>query len=128
VAQVSLLGLGSYAELEFHVEEWLSDEPSKDALPVLPELERLDLSLVQCFYGEEEEDTLCPSPRLKGVEVIRTGGGHHFGGDYQDLAKTILDGARRRLSAGWQPSIRKQGSLLRIIGLARIQLSNRAQR
>jgi type IV secretory pathway VirJ component len=66
-------------------------------VPVFPEIQRMDLSLVQCFYGEEEDDSLCPSPDLAKAEVIRTSGGHHFDGEYSDLAKTILDGARRRL-------------------------------
>jgi type IV secretory pathway VirJ component len=100
IAEVALLGLGPNAEFEFHVEEWLSDAPSEDAVPVLPEIERMDLSLVQCFYGEEEDDSLCPNPALAGSEVIRTGGGHHFDGEYGDLAKTILDGARRRAGKG----------------------------
>jgi type IV secretory pathway VirJ component len=99
IVEISLLGLGRYAEFEFHVGDWVSDAPSQDALPVFPEVERLDPSRVQCFYGKEEKDTLCRSPALARCEVIRTGGGHHFGGDYRALAKIILDGARRRLTA-----------------------------
>ena len=57
---------------------------------------RLDLARVQCFYGEEEEDTLCRAPELAAAERIGTRGGHHFDGDYAKLAQRILDGALRR--------------------------------
>jgi type IV secretory pathway VirJ component len=77
------------------VSGWLGGVPS-DAPPVLPELRRLDLSRVQCFYGEEEEETLCPEPDLAKAEIIRTRGGHHFDGDYAGLARRILAGAERR--------------------------------
>jgi len=61
------------------------------ALPLAPRR-------LQCFYGEEEEDTLCRDPQLAAAEVIRTKGGHHFDEDYVALARRILDGARRRLA------------------------------
>jgi len=98
IVQLSLLGLEPHAAFEFHVSGWL--EATGESAPlVLPELAHLDLARVQCFYGEEEEeehDTLCTSPALKGAEVIRTEGGHHFDGDYDKLAQQILDGAKRR--------------------------------
>jgi type IV secretory pathway VirJ component len=95
VQQISLLGLESRAPFEIAVTGWLGGVP-EDALPVLPELTKLDLSLVQCFYGAEEEQTLCPGPDLAHAEVIKTAGGHHFDGDYGALAERILAGARRR--------------------------------
>jgi type IV secretory pathway VirJ component len=66
---------------------------------VLPEIARLDPSLLQCFYGVDEEDSACPDSAFARAEVIRTKGGHHFGGDYAALADTILAGARRRAAA-----------------------------
>jgi type IV secretory pathway VirJ component len=98
VLQLSLLGLGPRAAFEFHVGEWLGAGSPEDPL-VLPELERLPLGLVQCFYGEEEEDTLCRAPALAGAERIGTRGGHHFDGDYASLARRIAEGAARRLPA-----------------------------
>ena len=103
VAQVSLLGLEAHASFEIEVSGWLGEEASAEAPAVLPELLRLDLSRVQCFYGEEEEDSLCRDPALAGAEIVRTAGGHHFDGDYPALAATILAGAERRaLPAGPQ--------------------------
>jgi type IV secretory pathway VirJ component len=60
---------------------------------------RLDRSRVQCFYGEEEEQTLCRDPALAKAEIIRTEGGHHFDGDYEALAGQSLTGAERRAAA-----------------------------
>jgi type IV secretory pathway VirJ component len=95
VVQLSLLGLGPRAPFEFAVTDWLGGTPA-NALPVLPELVRLDLSRVQCFYGEEEAETLCTDPAVAAAEIVRTAGGHHFDGDYAALARRILDGAARR--------------------------------
>jgi type IV secretory pathway VirJ component len=104
VRQVSLLGLEPRAPFEVAVTGWLGGVPV-DAPPVLPELTRLDLARVQCFYGEEEELTLCPDPALEGAEIVRTSGGHHFDGDYEALARRILEGAERR--AGDDPAARE---------------------
>lgn len=94
VIQISLLGLSPRAPFEVSVAGWLGAHDR--GLPVLPELRSLDLGEVQCFYGEEEDDTLCPAPELAGAERIRTSGGHHFDGDYVGLARRILSGAVRR--------------------------------
>jgi type IV secretory pathway VirJ component len=99
IVQVSLLGLEPRAEFEVKLSGWFGGEPGISAPLVLPEILRQKLGLFQCFYGEKEEDTLCKAPELAGAEIIRTGGGHHFGGDYQALAQKILDGAARRLAA-----------------------------
>ncbi|HEX5065114.1 MAG TPA: AcvB/VirJ family lysyl-phosphatidylglycerol hydrolase [Myxococcota bacterium] len=98
VVQVSLLGLGSHAAFEFHLSGWI-ESPDTSGPATLPELLRMDLSLVQCFYGQSEEDTVCPNPKLAGAEVIATTGSHHFDGDYAKLAQRILDGALRRAAA-----------------------------
>jgi type IV secretory pathway VirJ component len=101
VMQLSLLGLGSRAPFQFRLAGWLPQvgvgvAPYGDAPLVLPELQRIDLAQVQCFYGEQEEDTLCRAPELAAAERIGTAGGHHFDGDYPALARRILDGLRRR--------------------------------
>ena len=95
VVQISLLGLEPRAPFEIAVTGWLGGVP-ESAPAVLPELEKLDLARVQCFCGEEEEETLCPDPHLAAAEIVRTTGGHHFDGDYEALARRILDGAERR--------------------------------
>jgi len=102
VVQVSLLGLAPRAAFEFHVSGWLGAGSREDPL-VLPELLRLPIDLVQCFYGAEEAETLCRAPELARAELIGTRGGHHFDGDYAGLARRIAQGAARRLAEGARP-------------------------
>jgi type IV secretory pathway VirJ component len=95
VVQLSLLGLEKHASFAIRLTEWLRAAP-EDAPLVRPELARLDPAVVQCFYGTDEDDSLCPDLAGTGVELISRPGGHHFDGDYVALARTILAGIRRR--------------------------------
>jgi type IV secretory pathway VirJ component len=54
--------------------------------------------MIQCFYGRDEGDSLCPSLAKsdRATEIIETRGGHHFDGAYDALAERILAGFRRR--------------------------------
>jgi len=94
VALVALLGPGTHAEFEFHLVDWLRDERRPQALPVLPEVEKLRGRRVLCVYGRDEADSLCP--RIpKGLAALEERpGGHHFGGDYRAIAERILAAAR----------------------------------
>lgn len=99
VPLVALLGVEAQAAFEFSVTGWFGAAPPADAPLVLPELLRIPAGKVQCFYGDEEDDSLCRDPALAGVERIQTSGGHHFDGEYDALARRILDGVRARESA-----------------------------
>ena len=79
---MSLLGLDARAPFQIEVEGWLGAEADEDAPLVMPELLKIDRAKIQCFYGDEEDDSICPDPQLAGAEIIRTKGGHHFDGDY----------------------------------------------
>lgn len=98
VVMISLLGLANAADWEVTVAGWLGGS-SSDAVPTAPDIARLPPGLVQCFYGQEETDSACPSLKTTTAEVISTTGGHHFDGDYDALAKRILAGLSSRLSA-----------------------------
>jgi phosphatidylglycerol lysyltransferase len=95
VVQLSLLGFAPAANFEITVSGWLGAAPGKDALPTEPALAPIDPTMVQCFYGANEDDSACPLLTGK-AEVIRVPGGHHFDNDYGALARRILDGFRRR--------------------------------
>ena len=101
VSYVSLMGFAPAADFQIRVTGWLGMPASDEARPVGPELAKLPPAMVQCIYGEKEEDTLCPSLTKTGIEVIRTPGDHHFGGDYNALARRIL--------SGWQKQIAVRG-------------------
>ena len=96
IAQVSLLGLGSTIDFEISVTGWVGQDDD-DGQPILPDVRRIDQRLVQCIYGGEDDDAACPHLRGGGAEVVETSGSHHFDGDYDKLAETILNGLKRRL-------------------------------
>ena len=98
VAEISLLGLSRTANFEISVEGYFSDAKNDDSRAVEPELAKIPGPLLQCYYGEEEaEDSACTTPAGLKTEVIRTTGGHHFGDDYDALAKDIMVGVGKRL-------------------------------
>jgi type IV secretory pathway VirJ component len=99
VAVLALLGLAKSADFEIRVSEFLGESPGPGAPQVAPELSKIPPAMVQCFYGQKEEDTVCPEFEHSGVEVIRTGGGHHFNGDYAALARRILAKLKERSAA-----------------------------
>jgi type IV secretory pathway VirJ component len=98
VMTISLLGLESAADWEIRVFGWLGAPPSPQATPVGPTLESIAPELVQCFYGEEEQDSYCPTLASRGAEILRTKGKHHFDGDYVELAQQIFAGFKRRVA------------------------------
>jgi type IV secretory pathway VirJ component len=89
IQRLALLSLSTNADLEIHVTGWMGVDGHSGSLPTAPELARLPPGLVQCFYGEEDTETACTRPELKGAELIKTPGGHHFDGKYDTLADAI---------------------------------------
>ncbi|MFM0526969.1 virulence factor family protein [Paraburkholderia strydomiana] len=96
VSLISLLGFAPDADFQIRVGGWLGMPASDKALKVRPELTRVPPAIVQCIYGADEEDTLCPALTKTGIEVIRTSGDHHFGGDYSALERRILAAFRKQ--------------------------------
>jgi type IV secretory pathway VirJ component len=96
VVLISLLGLAKSADFEIRITGWLGLPAGPQALPVLREAEKIAPGLMQCFYGEKEDDTACPELAKHGVQAFRTAGGHHFNGNYEPLERDILAGLQRR--------------------------------
>ncbi|MCE4363591.1 virulence factor [Xanthomonas hortorum] len=88
---VSLLGLGHQADFKVRVGGWLGwhNDAERD---VEPAIQSLDAHRLQCIYGDQEKDTLCPELRARGVEVVARPGGHHFDHDPAVLAGVLLQG------------------------------------
>ena len=99
VRLISLLGFTSAADWEISVRGWLGEPPSENATPVEPEIARIPPALLQCFYGQDETDSACPSLVSRGAQIVHTTGGHHFDGDYGALEKHILEAFRQRLGS-----------------------------
>lgn len=91
VASLALLGLSPTATFEFHVSSWLGG--GADArYPTRAEIEKLQVPVL-CVHGEGETDSACPALRGPRVQVVAVGSGHHFGGEYERIAKLALGAA-----------------------------------
>lgn len=96
VALIALLALSKSADFEITVSGWLGEPPGTDAIEVLPEADKIAPRLMQCFYGQDESDSACPTLASRGVEAFRRNGAHHFDGNYGALADLILEGFKQR--------------------------------
>ena len=92
VRLTALLGVGQKASFEFHLANWMG--PSGD-LPIAPEALKLRAASTLCIYGVEEKDSLCPELAPDHARAMPLAGGHHFGGDYDELARLIVDAMPR---------------------------------
>ncbi|MDR3098055.1 MAG: virulence factor family protein [Paraburkholderia sp.] len=99
VSYMSLLGFAPDADFQIRVTGWLGMPASDKALQVRPELAKVPPAIVQCIYGADEEDTLCPALANTGIELVKTGGSHHFDGDYNALAAKIIAGWKKQIAA-----------------------------
>ncbi len=72
---------------------WVSDDNSGPA--TLPEINRITGMPVLCIYGEDETDSLCPKLDPKKFTIVKLKRGHHFDGNYANLARQILAAAAR---------------------------------
>ena len=73
---------------EFHVADWLYS--TNGLYKVIPEVEKLKGMNVMCIYGEDEADNACSLLNKASFNLIEMKGVHHFAGDYDKLASTIL--------------------------------------
>jgi type IV secretory pathway VirJ component len=92
VALAAVMGMSEHALFEFHVSSWISDDNSGPA--TLPEITRISGTPVLCIYGADESDSLCPKLDPKRFDIVKLKGGHHFDGDYANLARQILAAAK----------------------------------
>jgi type IV secretory pathway VirJ component len=92
VASVSLLGIDAHASFEVHVAEWAGGDDGGP--PTRPELAALREVPVLCIYGEGETDSICPQMPAGTVAREQIGKGHHFSGEYAQLADRILSFTR----------------------------------
>jgi len=99
VTYMSLLGFAPDADFQIRVTGWLGMPASEKALQVRPELAKVPPSIVQCVYGADEKDTLCPALVNTGIDVVKTNGSHHFDGDYGALAGKIIEGWKKEIAA-----------------------------
>jgi type IV secretory pathway VirJ component len=93
---IALLGPEPVARTQMSMAGWLGISSSAD-IPLGPYMAKLPKERVMCVYSVEEQkdnNTGCTLPELKGATLVPRTGGHHFGGDYQEIARIILDRLR----------------------------------
>jgi type IV secretory pathway VirJ component len=90
IAGMALVGLGSEAFFEFHLSHWLGTPTG--GLPVRPEIARQRIGRVLCIHGTGEDDSPCPTLQGEGLRSVELPGGHHFDGDYGQVAEAITTG------------------------------------
>ncbi|MFP5077549.1 virulence factor family protein [Rhizobium sp. YIM 134829] len=97
IGQISLLALSDQVDYQISVLGWIGAEQNSGSGSPVDDLKSIDPKLVQCIYGTDEEDDVCPTLRGTGVEIVPIEGGHHFDEDYPALVKRILASYAQRL-------------------------------
>jgi type IV secretory pathway VirJ component len=92
IASVSLLGIDAHASFEISIADWVGNDEGGPRTQ--PEVTALGPLPVLCVYGEGEADSICPGLPAGSVVRVQVGHGHHFSGDYAELADRILAFAR----------------------------------
>lgn len=97
VRMLTLLSPELTTDFEVHMAGWLGRQASGEAaMPILPEASRIDPSRLVCVYGEEEAaESLCTQPGLEAARRMRLPGGHHYDGDYEALARRLIEVLRQ---------------------------------
>ncbi len=94
IHMVALLGPSTTVDLKFHVADWWSSTHHDTDLQVLPEAQKLfPGTRVQCVYGTDETDSICPRLGPLGAELVPLKGAHHFDGGYDALGEIVLRAA-----------------------------------
>jgi type IV secretory pathway VirJ component len=88
VRLVALLGFSHRAGFELHLTDFLGG--SGGGLPTVPEIRKLRGMHVLCVYGTEETDSACRDLSPDLANGMSLPGGHHFGGAYREIARSIL--------------------------------------
>jgi type IV secretory pathway VirJ component len=86
---LALMAPGQTTSFQVTIEGWLDIDDS--GYQIVPAIAALPADRVVCVYGEDEDDSSCPDPKLNKVTRVKTSGGHHFDGEYEALGQKFLD-------------------------------------
>jgi type IV secretory pathway VirJ component len=93
ISRIVLMGIAPTAELQVTVTGWLGMSGSSET-DLRPSLAMLPKEKVMCFYGvdeKKENETSCVFKELDGAKRFERPGGHHFDGDYETIARLVLE-------------------------------------
>ena len=101
VSYVSLMGFAPTADFQIRVTGWLGMPASDKALPVEGRaVEAAARDGAVHLRREGRGHAVSDADEDQGIEAwIRLQGDHHFGGDYDVLAKRILGGWQKQIAA-----------------------------
>lgn len=87
IRMIGLLGSSTTTSFQISVEGWFGADGDQQTLPAILTMPQ---DRVVCVYGEDEDDTACTADALKGTDIIKLSGGHHFDGNYEAIAQILL--------------------------------------
>ena len=91
VKAISLLSLSHKVDYVISLRGWLGFQTEGKGGNPVDDVKSIRPDIVQCIYGKDDDhDNACPDLRRAGIKVIGMPGGHHFGGDYDRLARYII--------------------------------------
>ncbi|HVP37288.1 MAG TPA: AcvB/VirJ family lysyl-phosphatidylglycerol hydrolase [Terriglobales bacterium] len=91
IQMIVLLGPSHDVDFKFHLTNWLGGSQGKNALPVKPEVEKLKGIKILCFYGEGDNDTICPELDTSLAIIIPEKGGHRVRSNYDPIVQKIFE-------------------------------------
>ncbi|MEJ1934352.1 AcvB/VirJ family lysyl-phosphatidylglycerol hydrolase, partial [Nostoc sp. NIES-2111] len=97
VRLMALLAIDPKTSFEISVSGFLGVDNSDD-VPVGPQVKQMDASSkIMCFYGADEDpaETGCLLPELAQSSLVKRPGKHHFDGEYEPIAQSILERIRK---------------------------------
>jgi type IV secretory pathway VirJ component len=94
---ITLLSPSATVDFQFHLSYWLGGGDRKTDLHVLPEIKKLQGLPLLCIYGDDEKDSTCKKIPANLAKVVPLTGGHHYDGNYQNIANLILKNIRKRM-------------------------------
>lgn len=95
---ITFLSPSHRVDFQFHLSYWLGGGDSKTSLKVLPEIEKLQGLPLLCLYGSDETNSICINMPKSLATVIPLEGGHHYDGNYTQIANDIFKILNERTS------------------------------
>lgn len=91
VTTVALLAYSGARQFEIQVSGILGVGGDPKGPTTLDDLRKIPPSKIQCYYGKDDDESVCERLNIPGIDLIGRPGGHHFDDDYAPLAALLLD-------------------------------------
>jgi type IV secretory pathway VirJ component len=89
---IAFIGLSHSVDFKVHLSNWFGGSAtSKDASPILPEVEKLKGLKMLCFYGADDTEVICDELPPGLVKSTTLQGGHLVKSHFGPITTAILD-------------------------------------